>query len=179
MSAPTPGDIPAGSSYSAPNSDGPGKFDSYVDAPHDLTCSAELEESWILDPAYANYQNRFKIKVSGTRHSGYLDGDYEGKQGRVVAAFRAAVDFEQSATILFDNGDQRSILIRYIMPVNPKWRGDEALVLIHKDSHHKGKEVIVRENVGDGEDVPVSTQADPLSVFYVKMEHLVALYPTP
>lgn len=138
----------------------------------------ELEETWILDPAYANYLNRVKIKVSGTRHSGYLDGEYEGKRGRVVAAFRAATDFEQSATVRFDNGDQRSILIRYIMPVNPSWRGDEALVLIHKDRHHKGKEVIVRENVAD-EDVPVSTQADPLSVFNVRMDHLVALHPTP
>jgi transcription elongation factor SPT5 len=136
-----------------------------------------LEETWILDPAYANYQNRLKVKVSGTRHSGYLDGNYEGKQGRVMAAFRAAMDFEQSATIRFDNADQRAILIRYIMPVNPRWRGDEALVLMHKERHHKGKEVIVRENVTEGEDVPVSTQADPLSVFNVKGEHLAALYP--
>lgn len=144
-----------------------------------LTWLAELEETWILDPAYANYQNRFKIKVSGTRHSNYLNGDYEGKKGRVVAAFRAAMDFEQSATIRFDNGDQRSILIRYIMPAHPSWRGDEALVLMHKERHHKGKEVIVRENVTEGEDVPVSTQADPLSVFSVNEEHLVALYPAP
>lgn len=145
----------------------------------DLTCSAELDEAWILDPTYANYQNRFKIKVTGTRHSGYLNGDYEGKQGRVVACIRAAMDFEQAATIRFDTGDQRSILIRHITPVQPRWRGDEALVLMHKTKQHRGKEVIVRENVadGDGVDVPVSTQADPLSVFSVTGEHLVALYP--
>jgi transcription elongation factor SPT5 len=144
----------------------------------DLTCSAELEEVWILNPAYAKYQNRIKITVSGTRHSGYLDGEYEGKRGRVVAAIRAASDFEQSVTIRFDNGDQRPILIQYVTPVKPSWRGDEALVLIHKERQHKGKEVIVRENVTEGEDdVPVSTQADPLSVFSVKTEHLAALYP--
>jgi transcription elongation factor SPT5 len=137
----------------------------------------ELEETWILDPTYANYQNRVKIIVSGTRHSGYLDGNYEGKRGRVVAAIRTTADYEQSATVLFDNGEQRPILIRYIMPVCPRWRGDEALVLMHKERHHRAKEVIVRENVTEGEEVPVSTQADPLSVFNVKMEHLAELYP--
>ena len=96
----------------------------------------------------------------------------------MVAASRAAEDFEQSVTIRFDDGDQRPILIQYVTPVKPSWRGDEALVLIHKERHHKGKEVIVRENLTEGEDdVPVSTQADPLSVFSVKTEHLVALYP--
>ena len=139
-----------------------------------------MEEAWILDPTYANYyQNRLKIKVTGIRHSGYLNGDVEGKQGRVVACVRAAMDFEQVATIRFDAGDQRSILIRHITPVQLRWRGDEALVLMlmHKTKQHRGKEVIVRENVADdGVDVPASTQADPLSVFSVKGEHLVALY---
>jgi transcription elongation factor SPT5 len=102
----------------------------------------------------------------------------ENRAERLVACVRAAMDFEQAATIRFDTGDQRSILIRHITPVQPRWRGDEALVLMHKTKQHRGKEVIVRENVADnGVDVPLSTQADPLSVFSVKGEHLVPLYP--
>lgn len=130
---------------------------------------------WIFDPAFANYQQRIKVRVHGTRQNGYLDGSLEGSKGRIKAATKSAAEFDQSALIAFESGAERSILVEYLLPAPPEFLNAEALVLAHKDGKNKGKVVIVRETPDDI--IPVSTMSDPTFVFEVKRDFLAALYP--
>ena len=104
----------------------------------------ELPEDWLLDPIFAPVQKRLKIKIQGTRSSQYLDGKYEGKTGRVMGAQRAA-NVDQTAMVEFDDGEARSVLAKYIVPVYPEKRGDIALVL---HGRYKGRTVKVAEVEG-------------------------------
>jgi transcription elongation factor SPT5 len=130
---------------------------------------------WIFDPMFANYQQRIKVLISGTRRTDYLSGDFEGKAGRIKAATRNSAEFDQSALIAFDTGEERSILVRYLVAAPPMYKDSEAIVLAHKDEKNKGKVVIVREVPDDI--IPVSTTSDPGLVFEVKRDFLAALYP--
>ncbi|KAF9460432.1 hypothetical protein BDZ94DRAFT_933662 [Collybia nuda] len=154
LSAPTPGGIP--STY-RPEAD-----------------DIDLDDMWIFDSAFANYQQRIKVQVHGTRVSNYLNGDFEGKTGRIKAATKSSAEFDQSALIAFDSGEERSILVRYLLPAPPEFLHSEALVLAHKDEKNKGKVVIIREVPDDI--IPVSTMSDPSFVFEVKRDFLAALY---
>ncbi|KAF8957531.1 hypothetical protein BDZ97DRAFT_1906781 [Flammula alnicola] len=102
----------------------------------------ELDENWLFDNALANYLTRVKVVIQGTKASQYLEGEYEDKTGRLVAAQENPGAFEQTARVQFDSGEERSIVARYIMPQRPTYSGEEVLVLAGKQ---KGRALVVRE----------------------------------
>jgi transcription elongation factor SPT5 len=128
---------------------------------------------WLFDTAFANYQQRIKVEVVGTRNTGYRDGDYENKAGKILSATRVAPEFEQTALIKFDTlDDPISIQSKYILPIPPQHRDEEVLVL---DGEHKGKVFIVREK--PDRTAGVSSKQEPASIIEVSTDTLVALYP--
>ncbi|RDB17280.1 Transcription elongation factor SPT5 [Hypsizygus marmoreus] len=185
LTAPTPAasgwnaQTPAGvysssqSGWSAPTPVGGPADDPPADDPSEEDAGM-LKDTWIFDQISPNYLNRVKVKVFGTRLLNYLDGDYENKCGRLLGAARAATGFEQTATIRFDDGDQRTILAKYLVPVTPTHMGEEAWVMT-RDKLHGGKVVIVRETP-DAVIVPVSMK-ESSSIFEVQKDNLVVLYP--
>lgn len=62
--------------------------------------------------------------------------------GRVTGAHKVAQHFDQTAMIEFENGETRSILAKYIVPIKPEHTGVEALVL---HGRRKGQVVKVRD----------------------------------
>lgn len=101
----------------------------------------ELPDDWIHDAALSQFQKKLRIKIEGTRTEQYLDGKYEHKRGTIVGGQKAAVGFDSTAMVQFDDGESRSILAKYIVPVLPE-KGQVALVLHGPD---KGKAVTVQQ----------------------------------
>lgn len=113
------------------------------------------------------------MQVHGTRPTGYRDGDYENKTGKILSASIVGPEFEQTALIKFDTlEDPISIQVKYISPVQPQHRDDEVLVL---DREHKGKVFIVREK--PDRTAGVSTKQEPASIIEVSTDTLATLYP--
>lgn len=126
-----------------------------------------LGPNWIFDPAVSNYLGRLKIIIQDTRSTQYLKGDYEGKEGRVLAASENPAAYEQTARVRFDTGEERSIVARYIRPQRPTYTGEQILVL---DGKHRGKVMVVREkpDTGDAQIVASSianSEVDPVPAY--------------
>ena len=126
-----------------------------------------LGPNWIFDLAVSNYLGRLKIIIQDTRSTQYLKGDYEGKEGRVLAASENPVAYEQTARVRFDTGEERSIVARYIRPQRPTYTGEQILVL---DGKHRGKVMVVREkpDTGDVQIVASSianSEVDPVPAY--------------
>ncbi|KAG6832190.1 hypothetical protein H0H87_002300 [Tephrocybe sp. NHM501043] len=168
-SAPTPGGYMNTPAYlaSAPT---PGVFD---DDDHANEGNAGGKNLWIFNSLLANYHPRMKILVKGTRLSNYLNGDYENRIGRIIAASRVADGFEQTVMMRFDTGEERTISLEYLEPVRPTQIEEEALVF---EGQNIGQVVVMRE-VPEADSVSVSMKQS-FSIFEVKKKHLVALYPT-
>ncbi|KAG6809599.1 hypothetical protein H0H92_015601 [Tricholoma furcatifolium] len=132
---------------------------------------------WIFEPALANCQSRMKIMVTGTRLSNYLNGDYEGRRGRIIAAARTAEVFDQSVMVRFDSGEERSINIEYLEVVRPSQMDEEAVIIVPPKA---GQVVITRDVPDEDDDAPVSvsTKESSLSIFEVQKKYLVAMYLT-
>ncbi|KAG6909324.1 hypothetical protein DXG01_001123 [Tephrocybe rancida] len=130
---------------------------------------------WIFNSRLANYHPRMKVAVTGTRLSNYLNGDYEGRRGRIIAALRAAEGFDQTVMVRFDSGEERTISVEYVEPVRPTQMGEEALVMSEADKVNFGQVVVMRE-IPEADSVSVSTRESSFSIFEVQKDHLVALY---
>ncbi|KAF5384247.1 hypothetical protein D9615_003416 [Tricholomella constricta] len=189
MSAPTPA---ASGGFSAPT---PAAYKNDISAPtpkasmeyddaHDAANgqkSSKTKDLWIFSPACANYQDRMKVIVHGTRIVDYLNGDYEGRRGRIIGATRVADSFEQTAMVRFDSGETRSISVQFLEPVLPTEMGEEALVFAASEKEKTGRVVILRDRLDVDElgsvAVPVSTKEAASAIFEVQKDSLVALYP--
>ncbi|KAJ6475205.1 transcription elongation factor SPT5 [Mycena vitilis] len=169
MSAPTPGAMSAptpGASYPSYNQ-------------FQLPIEYEPPEAWLFDPAYRNYLHRIKVRVQGTRmvHPQYLDGELEGQEAHVVAATPSAPQFDQTAMLMLENGKtQTGFLVKYLLPVEPRFENEEALVL--DDPKHKGTVVKLREAPDPDSRRPVTVS--PLKstdVFELMRDRLAGLRP--
>lgn len=112
MSAPTPAAAPT-----------PGFFETnYMDI------NGELPDDWLTEPLFRHALNRIRVKIEGTRNTNYLEGKYEGQQGRLIAAMSAGTNIDQTCLVQFDSGEQRSMLGVHVVPLPPR-DGDMALVV--------------------------------------------------
>lgn len=126
----------------------------------------------MFDPHLVNYLNRVKVVINGTKHANYLDGVYDGKVGRVLNAQRNPNAFDQSVKVKFvDNGEERIILARYVIPLKPTYTGEEVLMLEGKQI---GVPLVVREK--DDERVVVSSKTNPHQVVEVPMKSVAAMF---
>ena len=132
-----------------------------------------LEPNWIFESAVSNYLGRLKIIIQDTRSTQYLQGDYEGKEGRVLAASKNPATFEQTARVRFDSGEERSIIARYIRPQRPTYTGEQILVL---DGKHIGKVMVVREKPDTGDVQIVASSIADSEVDTVPAYASVALF---
>jgi transcription elongation factor SPT5 len=139
----------------------------------DLLRPLAVDEQWIFDPVLANYLHRIKIVIKGTKTAQYINGDYEGKTGRMVAAQKAPEGLDQTARVqFFDTGEERSFAVRYITPQEPKFSSEEVLVL---DGKLKGMVLLVREKPDIDEMIAVSSRQHPVDFDYVPKKNMVAL----
>lgn len=115
---------------------------------------------------------RIKVQIHGTRHENYLNGDYEGKTGRVLGAAKVGDGFEHTVLVEFEDGTARSVLMRYITPVLPDKLGQQVLVMGGPD---KGTVAIVRETP-ESDQVVLSKVNEPLIIIEAAKHHLVVLY---
>jgi transcription elongation factor SPT5 len=130
-----------------------------------------LDENWVINNVLSNYINRVKVVIMGTKATQYLDGDYEGKVGRLVA-LQENPGYEQTARIRLDvNGEERSIMTKFISPQPPTHIGEDVLVLGGK---HKGTALVVRETP-DNDMIAVSSRQSPADIEYVRQSKVVAL----
>ncbi|GLB39725.1 putative the SPT4-SPT5 complex mediates both activation and inhibition of transcription elongation, and plays a role in pre- mRNA processing [Lyophyllum shimeji] len=133
------------------------------------------KDTWIFAPACANNLTRMKVEVFGTRLANYLNGDYEGQRGRIIAASRAAEGFEQTAMVRLDTGEERVLSVQYLRPVVPRVIDEEALII--GEDKNSGRVVVIRADP-ESEPVYVSTQGAASAIFEVpSKDNLVALYP--
>ena len=114
---------------------------------------------------------RIKIQLHGTKQANYLGGEHEGKRGRITAGTKAPQGYEQTATVLFEDGERRSIVARFIEPVHPTAIDEDVLVAA---GENKGSLMVVREL--DDDMCTISSKANPARVFSVSREVLVSLY---
>ncbi|KAF8624668.1 hypothetical protein AX17_006999 [Amanita inopinata Kibby_2008] len=133
----------------------------------------ELPEQWLLDPALGQDLKRIKVEIQGTSHVNYLNGELEGKFGRVLGATKVTGSFEQTVTVELEDGESRAILNRYIVPVQPDKLGQEVLVIAGKD---KGTVAIVRETPDSAKVVLSLKGVEQMGVFDVVKHHLAVLY---
>lgn len=117
-----------------------------------------------------------KVEVSGTRtEASYLNGEYEKKRARIIAAARVGEDYDQTAVVAFESGEQRNFKVYFLQPVQPTEADEEALVM--EDHKLCGKVVVLREKPEIGGDVAVSTREAAAQIETVPLSSLVALYP--
>jgi hypothetical protein len=124
---------------------------------------------------FANYLPRIKVVVHGTRIAQYLNGDLEGRTGRVLAAQAVPDAYEQTVRVQLDDaGGERALAAAYLVPVRPQYSGEEVLVLA---GAKKGRALVVREKPEDADlPVVVSSRANPADIANVPMKLVVALY---
>lgn len=136
-----------------------------------------MDENWIFESILSNYLYRVKIVIHGTKETQYLQGDYEGKAGRILAAQENPDAFEQTARVRFEDGEERSIAAKYIVPQDPKnsLRGEEVLILAGKQ---RGRALVIRGDRDDDELV-VSSKQDPSNVDKVSKSFVVPLADEP
>ncbi|TFK25420.1 transcription elongation factor SPT5 [Coprinopsis marcescibilis] len=166
---PAAAQTPAGVFNSAASSATPAASGGYALAAND---NRTLESDWLFDPAVVPHHPRIKIQLLGTHVANYLGGEYEQQKGKVIAGNKAPSGYEQTATVLFESGEQRSVVARYIAAVPPSHNGEEVLIAGGKQ---KGAIMVVREDPDD-ETVTVSSRSNPGAVFAVPKELLIALY---
>jgi transcription elongation factor SPT5 len=106
----------------------------------------ELASDWIYDPLFASVFTRLIVQVEGTRLDQYLDGQFEGKQGKIIAGQKSAEIYDQTALVEFEDDkgtkSSRSMLTKYLSPIQPLKSSDECLVL---GGQYKGHVATVRE----------------------------------
>jgi len=95
----------------------------------------------------------------------------------VVAASQSATQFDQTAMLIFDNGQTRAgFLVKYLLPVEPRFENEEALVL--DDAKHKGSVVKLREAADGDSRRPVAVSpVKSTDVFEVMRDRLALLIP--
>ena len=130
-----------------------------------------MDGDWLLDPALGQHLKRIKVQIQGTRHENYLNGDYEGKIGRVLGAAKVTDGFQQTVMIEFEDGESRAIMMRYVVPVQPDKLGEQVLVIGGKA---KGTAAIVRETPDSG--LVALSAIEQVSIFDAAKHHLVVLY---
>jgi len=124
----------------------------------------------------AGYLNRIKIEINGTKETNYLDGRYERRTGRILAA-EEAPGFEQKATVQFtDTLEEMDIVTKYIVPLRPTYSGEEVVVL---SGRHKGELLLVRELEDENVPVVVSSKANPSDIDTVGIKALATMYDEP
>lgn len=122
---------------------------------------------------FGPYLQRIKVKVQGTRHANYLNGDYEGRIGRVVGAASVTDAFEPTVTVEFEDGSPHSVLMRYVVPVEPDKLKQQVLVI---GGPSKGATATVAGSP-DSDMVVISTKVGEKSnVVEAAKHHLVVLY---
>lgn len=137
-------------------------------------------QDWIYDGRLRDILKRMKIEIRGTHADNYLDGDYERRTGRIIAAVKTNTNFESSATIQFDpspsepNGETRSILVKYITAVQPTMTNEQAVILRGSQT---GVVVVCRGDPDEGMLVTVSPVGGSTVIQEEEKENLVALYP--
>ncbi|KAJ7594369.1 transcription elongation factor SPT5 [Mycena floridula] len=89
----------------------------------------QIPMDWIIDAALSKVQNRLKVRIEGSNVDGYLDGKFENREGRIMGAHKVGANFDQTAMVEFDEGEARTILAKYILPVHPSAKGQEVVVL--------------------------------------------------
>ncbi|KAF5365197.1 hypothetical protein D9758_005324 [Tetrapyrgos nigripes] len=140
--APTPGGYPYSGAMSAPTPGVPSTpgvidYDTAIRQPYNPP------EDWLLEEIIAPHQTKLKVQIHGTTYASYLDGAYEGRIATVVGTTRVRDNFDQTAFLRFVNdGEERSILAKYVAPVLPTNTDEAALVLTGK---RKGEMVRVRQ----------------------------------
>jgi len=178
--APTPGVVGGSSIYNAYASANDAYCEALVflrvkkDGSTTLFIYLAVPPDWFVDAEFIAVQNRLLVKIEGTRVDGYLDSNFEGKTGRIVAAHKSTNKFDQTALVSFDqpanpNEKERSILGKYIVPQGPTAADEEALVL---DGDHKGDIVLVRTLID--ETLLVSSEG---AFFEISGDRLVKLAP--
>ncbi len=91
--------------------------------------------------------------------------------GRLVA-LQENPGFEQTARIRLDgNGEERSVVTKFISPHPPTHIGEDVLVLGGK---HKGRALVVRETP-DNDMIAVSSRQSPADIVTVRQSEVVAL----
>ncbi|KDR77014.1 hypothetical protein GALMADRAFT_246210 [Galerina marginata CBS 339.88] len=175
----TPAAVWAGGSVATP-----GVFANPDSEPTAAKTANTLDPNWLFDREFANYLTRVRVKIRGTKPTQYLQGDYENKKGRLVAAQQNPEDYQQTARVLFpDTGEERSILAKFIFPQKPTYTGEEVFVFA---GEHKGEAMVVREqpdyNDNDEDDensddkrVTISTKARATLIHEVPAGCLVSL----
>lgn len=133
----------------------------------------ELEEGWLFDPAFSNYVSRLLITIQSKGDVQYVDGQFDGSTGRVLAAQDAAREYEQTARIKFDSGEERSVPIMFVVPQEPTFSGQDVLVL---GGNKKGQALVVRENPKGEDLVVVSSKAHPADIDNVPMKFVIPLH---
>lgn len=119
------------------------------------------------------YLQRIKVKIHGTRHENYLEGDFEGKIGRVLGVADVADGFEHTVTIEFEDGTTRGVLMGYVVPVVPDKQKQQVVVI---GGPFKGTAASVAESP-DSDMVVLSTKVDEqIKVIEAAKHHLVVLY---
>lgn len=131
-----------------------------------------IDEDWLFDTAFASYLSRIKIVIKGTKSFQYLNGDYEGKSGLVVAAQRIPGRVEQTARVkFFDTDEERSFSVKFITPQEPKYTGEDILVF---RGEQQGMVSVVREKP-ELDMVTVSSRQNPMAVHSIPKRDMVAL----
>lgn len=131
----------------------------------------ERDSDWLLDSMLGQYLQRIKVKMHGTQHTNYLDGDYEGKIGRVLGAPTVADGFEPTVMIEFEDGTSRSVLMRYVVPVEPDKLKQPVLVT---GGPSKGATATV---AGSPDSDMVVLFGDKNNIIEAAKHHLLVLYP--
>jgi len=167
MSAPTPGVVPntpGVMDYEDSSRDPYGMFSltsflspSNTDQP---ILNSDPPDDWILDEKIAPHQTKLRVVMGGSIMPPYLEGKYEGRTAVVVGATRVRENYEQTAFLRFeDDGEERSILTRYIKPVLPRSQDETALVIYgrrrgevarirQKPDSQETTEMVVVESIG-------------------------------
>ncbi|KAF5352072.1 hypothetical protein D9758_009442 [Tetrapyrgos nigripes] len=136
LDAPTPG---VGRSFAST----PGIFDDSMEIPY--RCPYNPPKDWLLDEIIASHLKKLRVRIHGTIVTGYLDGAYEGRTATVIGATRVRNNFDQTALLRFDGDDEgnvRSMLVKYIVPALPRDINESAVVLTGR---RKGELVKVRQ----------------------------------
>ncbi|KAF9078067.1 hypothetical protein BDP27DRAFT_1310713 [Rhodocollybia butyracea] len=147
--APTPYSVPTGG-FAAPTpglmpTPGMSIYDTGGYGGLDMRNNYQPPSDWLLDPSFAAYLTSIRVVIKDTRQDNYLDGKYELLEAQVLAASRAAANYEQTALVkvkVQGNEEDRSILTKYLFPVPPSHQDQAAVILT---GPRKGDKVKLRQ----------------------------------
>lgn len=141
--------------------------------------SIDLDGEWMFDMQLANYLGRVKVVVESSKHQSYLEGQFDGRKGRIVAAQKNPTAYEQTVRVKFTDRpghqeEERSIVSSFVVPVRPSYSGEEVLVLAGK---RIGNALVIREKPEYGDKkVVASSKANPADIDNVPMNLVGAMY---